>query len=138
MLTLKQIVQKTDPVRIANSKFVRIIKFKSGYTPRGTGYAACQSYSTHHYDSKGRRVINPDKTKYVTVVEFLDKKLHVNVSCSCSDFMYSFEVALHKKGAADIEYSNGMSPDVRNPAHTTACCKHLVQLYFRIRNKLVT
>ena len=45
--------------------------------------------------------------------------------------------ALHKKGAADIEYSNGQMPDITNPGLHVQQCKHLCALYFRIRNKLV-
>jgi len=136
MLKLSTIVTRTDPVRRSNAKFVRLVQFKAGYTPRGTGYAACKSYSTHHYDVHGRVRVNPDRTRYVTVVEFIDKKLHVNVSCSCPDFMYRYEYALHKRKAADLEYSNGQPPDMTNPTQVVGQCKHLVALYLKLRNQI--
>ena len=136
MLTFQYIVRLTDPLRKLNAKLVKIVKFKTGYTTRGTGYAACQSYSTHHYDQHGRKIPNADRNRYVTVVEFVDKKLHCNVSCSCPDFMYRHEVALNRRGAADIEYSNGEMPTTTNPELRVATCKHLIALYLRIRAKL--
>lgn len=65
--------------------------------------------------------------KYVTHIDFLNKK-DVKVSCSCPDFWARWEYALHKRGAADIVYSNGEPPVVRNPRMYPGCCKHLIAL----------
>lgn len=136
MLTLKQIIKRTRPDRIMNARFVKITKLKTGYSRSGRAYAACQSYSTHHITPEGRLVPHKDHTRYVTVIEFLDARLRVNVSCSCDDFKYRAEYALHTHGAADIEYSNGEAATTTNPNNTPQCCKHLVSLYNRIKHKL--
>lgn len=133
MLTFTQILKRTPTPRVLAARFVRIVKLKTGHSrTTGRAYAACQSYSTHHLDAHGHAIRNKDKQQYVTVVEFLDNKLHVNVSCSCPDFTFTAEVALAQRGAADIEYSNGEAPDIRNPHRIPLCCKHLVALYNRI------
>jgi hypothetical protein len=136
MLTLPQIVKKASRLRHEGAQYVRITDMKKGYDSLGRGYVASASYSTHLINSDGKPVRNGDPKKYVTVITFLDNKLHVLVSCSCADFTYRWETALHSKGAADIEYSNGDSPDTTNPTQRGACCKHLIKLYERIRPKL--
>jgi hypothetical protein len=50
------------------------------------------------------------------------------VSCPCERFTYYFEVALAKKGASKIKYSNGDMPVVTNPHMITGLCKHLIAL----------
>lgn len=129
MLTLPQIIRRTNRFRKEGAKYVRIIDTKKGYNSLGQGFIASSSYSTHILGSDGRPYVNRDAHKYVTVITFLDKKLHVNVSCSCSDFLYRWETALSYKGAAEIEYSDGSPPDNTNPQYKAATCKHIVALY---------
>lgn len=136
MLTFPQIIKRADPLRATNARFVRLISYKTGYTKEGFAYAACRSYSTHHVGPDGRRVRNHNRERHTTVVLFLDKKLHVNLSCSCSDFTYRWETALHHHGAADIEYSTGEMPNSTNPFLAPQCCKHLIALYERIKPHL--
>ena len=136
MLTFPQIIKRAEPARVANARFVRLVSYKTGYTQEGFAYAACRSYSTHVIGPDGRRVRNPNRERHTTVVLFLDKKLHVNLSCSCGDFTYRWETALHHHGAADIEYSNGEMPNSTNPYLSPQCCKHLVALYERIKPHL--
>lgn len=136
MLTLHQIARRTNRLRQEGSRYVRIIDMKKGYDSLGRGFVASASYSTHLIDQDGRAIRNPHPHKYVTVITFLDSKLHVLVSCSCADFMYRHEVALHSKEAAEIEYSNGAFPSVTNPGLRTGTCKHLLALYYKIRDKL--
>lgn len=136
MLTFPQIIKLGGKYRDQNARFVRLVRLKTGYTPEGFAFAACQSYSTHHINPKGLRVVNPDRRRYVTVVKFLDAKLHCQVSCSCPDFMYTAEYVLNKRGAAQIEYSNGEAPDIKNPAQVVMVCKHLIRLYQEIQTKL--
>lgn len=57
------------------------------------------------------------------------------VSCSCSDFMYVDEVALFKKANADIYFSNGELPVIKNPKMVPQLCKHLVYLLEHVRRK---
>jgi len=130
MLTLKQIVQRTTGPRKENARYVKILDVKKGYNSIGQGFIASSSYSTHIIDEKGRPIRHPNPQRYVTVITFLDRKLHVSVSCSCDDFLYRHEYALNSKGAADIEYSNGEPPTTTNPGLKTGQCKHLYKLYF--------
>lgn len=139
-LTLQQIIRRTTGLRKSNAKYVRLVKLTTGHwkvgPDKGLGYVAAQSYSTHVQDAHGVVTRNPDQTRYVTVITFIDSKLHVRCSCSCPDFLYRWEVALNNKGAAEIEYSNGALPNITNPQMRPASCKHLVCLYERIKNKL--
>lgn len=130
MLTLPEIIRRTPDTRKVASKYVRLEKVIKGYNDIGQAFIAAQSYSTHRFDptiKKWKPVTS--KTKYVTVVTFLNRKLQCKVSCSCGDFTYRAEVALHRKGAADIEYSNGAPPIITNPRLRAFGCKHLVKLY---------
>ncbi len=136
MLTLDQIARRTNNFRRMGSKFVRFTDTKKGYLSNGNGYIAAASYSTHRIDSAGRAYVNQQPSKYVTVFEFLDTQLHVNISCSCEDNTYRWEWALWNRGAAEIEYSNGDAPDIRNPTYKAACCKHAYALYQKIKPKL--
>lgn len=136
MLTLDQIARRTSRLRQQGARFVRFTDLKKGYLSNGNGYIAGASYSTHRIGSDGRAVPNPDPSKYVTVFEFLDTELHVKCSCSCSDFTFRWEWALWNRGAAEIEYSNGDSPNMTNPQYKPAMCKHSLALYDKIKGKL--
>lgn len=133
MLTFPEIVKRTPKLRQENAKYVKLVSPKFGYTPKGHAFVAVKSWSTKVITRQGLIVKKTNPDKYVTVVEFLDDKLHVNLSCSCPDFMYRFEVALHNNQAANIEYSNGELPVMTNPAMVAACCKHCIALFDRLR-----
>jgi hypothetical protein len=138
MLTLPQLYQRTTSDRKQRSIYVRLLKVKAGYTKEGLGFIACQSYSRYKIDQSGKPVRNVKPNKYVTIIMFLDKSLHVKVSCSCEDNMFMYEVANHYKDAADIEYSNGDAPNIKNPKHNPGMCKHLIALFEHIKPKLVS
>lgn len=136
MLTIHQIAKKTTRLRKEGARYVRFTDIKKGYLSNGNGYIAGASYSTHIIGPDGRPVVNQAPNKYVTVIEFLDRRLHAKVSCSCSDFLYRWEVALNNKEAAEIEYSNGEWPSMTNPQGSARWCKHLQRLYDNIKAKL--
>lgn len=136
MLTIHQIVRKASKLRQEGARYVKFTDVKKGYLTNGHGYIAGASYSTHVIGSDGRPHRNEDPSKYVTVIEFVDQKLHVKISCSCADFTYRWEWALWNKNAAEIEYSNGDPPTSTNPQGKTAACKHMVALYNKIKSKL--
>lgn len=137
MLTLPQVFAKTDKLRQENARFVRFLRSKKGHNSNGQGFIAVQSHSYKKVDAHGVIHDEPAANKYVTIITFLDNKLHCNLSCSCPDFMYRWEVALHNKKAADVEYSNGAAPNTTNPAQKPAMCKHLIAVYFKIQQHLV-
>ena len=62
------------------------------------------------------------KHKYVAVAKWLNSRGHIDLSCSCPDFMYTYEVALKRKGAAQIKYSDGELPVDRNPRAIPGAC----------------
>lgn len=136
MLTLPQIAKRTNRLRLEGARYVRIVDMKKGWDSLGRGWVACSSYSTHIIGPDGKPRPNENPNKYVTVFTFLDTKLHVIVSCSCADFTYRWETALHNKGAAEIEYSNGDWPSITNAAGKNAMCKHAIKLYEKIKPKL--
>jgi len=136
MLTLPQIAQRTNRLRQEGSRYVRIIHMKKGWDSLGRGFVACSSYSTHIISGDGRPIKNTNPSRYITVITFLDTQLHVNISCSCGDFTYRWETALHHKSAADIEYSNGEWPVITNPQGRGWACKHLLALYYKIKPQL--
>lgn len=138
MLTLPQIYQRTDKRRKESAKYVKIIHQKRGWDSLGRGYVACASYSTKEWNPwKQKYVKNPRiKNRYVSVFVFLDPRLHVVVSCSCADFKYRWEFSLNQTQAAEIEYSNGEFPKIRNPQLAKRMCKHLLKLYEVIKPEL--
>lgn len=131
-LTLSYMYRMTPRNRKASARYVKITRLKKTVDKKGYPIAACQSYSTHTVLPSGRTVRSPNRNKYVTTITILDRKYNARLSCSCDDFMFTWEVALHNRGAAKIEFSNGEPPDSRNPSHRPGMCKHLVALYEQI------
>lgn len=137
MLTFPQIIRKTSKLRKLNATYVKLTRLKVGYNRKGQAFIAAQSYSTHVFDPKKLKPVKSlNRTRYVTSVTFLNNKLQVRCSCSCPDFTYRAEYALSKRGAAEIEYSNGEAPVTTNPGLVPMCCKHLVAVYEHIKEKL--
>lgn len=136
MLNLRQLAKRTSEDRKQRSLYVKITGMKAGYTKGGLGYVAAKTQSTHVVNAKGRLVRNPEPHQYITMITFIDNKLHCHVSCSCSDLTYRWEWANANKGAGEIEYSNGDAPDTNNPGYKPSLCKHLFRLYEKIKPKL--
>lgn len=135
-LTLRQIISKGGKFRELGAQYVNLTKFKTGYTPDGYAYAACQSYSTHRVTKQGYKVVNHTRQRYITVIKFMDARLHCSLSCSCDDFKYTWETVLNKKGAAELEFSNGEDPSITNPFHHIGICKHLIALWWKIEPRV--
>lgn len=135
-MNLPQLLKRTPRSRFRSADYVRLVKLKMGYDKDGKAIAYCQSYSTHIIDQDGNVVKNPTRYHYVTYIKFIDNKLNVNVSCSCPDFMYTWETVLHDKGAAEIEYSNGDPSLIRNPQQRVGACKHTIKLLQKIKDKV--
>lgn len=133
-MTMRQILKSTPKSRQFSASFVKLREVKVG---RAKTTAApvirAKSYSTHNH--KGERKLYKPNT-YVSLVEIHSQ--HVVLSCSCDDFWAVWEVALEKRGAARVEYSNGERPIERNPQMIPGCCKHLYALGTKLieKNKL--
>lgn len=128
-LTLKQVIWNLrkfpgGQLRFERAAFVRAVQLTVGRSKKtGKMRFVCR---TNTPENRGGKVV---LDKYVTTVELIDpKKQYVKVSCSCPDFWATWEVALAQKGAADVLYSNGEMPDMRNPSRVAGCCKHVVKL----------
>jgi len=108
--------------RILNSKKTKLIS-----VPLRTLYATIYDRETAKELGKIRR-----HKLYIRAIDGPAHKLsagnHVVVSCSCENFLYVDEVALNKKDAANIRYSNAKLPVETNPLMVPQCCKHLFRL----------
>ena len=93
-------------------------------------YAYASTYSTKLYDKKTRVwYTKPMPKVYDTFIMINPKRKNVVLSCSCPDFLYRHEVALYRKGGAEITYSNGRLPKITNPKYRATCCKHCLAMY---------
>lgn len=104
--------------RFERSNYVRAVQLTVGRSKKtGKVRFLCR---TNTPERRGGQMV---MDKYVTMIELQDpKKQTVKVSCSCPDFWATWEVALSRKGAADIIHSNGEPPDTRNPKGVAAAC----------------
>lgn len=136
MLTLDQLYQRTTEDRKQRAQYVKLMQTKVGHTELGLGFIAARTYSTYKVNNQGQLVRNINPQHYVSMIVFLDRKLHVHVSCSCGDNCFRWETANSYKNAAEIEYSNGEAPNITNPRYNPGLCKHLTRLYESIRPRL--
>lgn len=130
-LTIKQVLRSLYKFpggyeRIQRVPQVKVTSFKRGYSKSMdlTRFLA----RTRTPEQLGGRVVMQN---YTTMLDFRGPR-YAKVSCSCPDFVYTWEWALWKHGNADIVFGNGEPPDSRNPAHLPGCCKHLVALINRM------
>jgi hypothetical protein len=124
-MTISQIMNSTPKTRRDKAKQVAILGIKIKTNLDGMPMVVAKTRSTQK--NTGKEIKPSEATHYVTTIEVYPKK-EVIVSCSCDDFLYTWEVALVKKGAARVEFSNGKKPTDRNPAMTPGCCGHTYAL----------
>lgn len=135
-MTLDQIIKSSLPLRKANARLVKVVAYKTGRDKQGLATAVAKTYTPQEYNMQRKLVSARDQNKYVSSIKFLDKKLHVKVSCSCPDFVFAgWEWSLHERGAADIVYGNGEPPNEKNPSYLPGCCKHLIALRALVKGK---
>ena len=129
MLTFPQIRAKLSSKKKALAKLVKIDDPRIGYK-KGFPFFIAKTHSDYILDGKGRMKANPSADEwYLTNISILDKKGHIELSCSCPDFLFRHEVALADKDASTIEYSNGDYPKDTNPLLEPTCCKHCLAFY---------
>lgn len=56
-------------------------------------------------------------------------KVSILANCTCPDFKYRWETILHKNNSARRITSNGNMPDIQNPTHKLAFCKHILSAW---------
>lgn len=141
MLTLRQILANTPRNIRQNSKHVVIIQARLSFkvkrilndqkklvsVPLRSLYAVAYDRETAKHLGRIRRHKLSIKAIDGPAHKLSDGN-HVIVSCNCENFMYVDEVALNKKDAADIKYSNAKLPVETNPLMLPQCCKHLFRL----------
>lgn len=135
-MTLSQLAARTTMDRIERARHVKLLQTKIGHNAEGQGFIAAQTTTTRKVDPHGRLVRVTSGSKYVTMITFVDKKLHCIVSCSCDDNLFRWEVANTKRKASEIEYSNGENPVVTNPKLNPGLCKHLYAVFVSVRSRL--
>lgn len=131
MLTISKILAKSPENWLNNASSCVVSNYKKIVDSEdGNPVVLAIIYST--LDSKGNPKTNPVKHKcYIKGLNGKNKKIvesKVEVSCDCEAFLYWSEVALYKKDASPIFFSNGADAVVRNPKHVPFMCKHTITL----------
>jgi hypothetical protein len=119
-MTIRQILAKTPNDRKIRANYVKITELKRKANRDGSTLFLAKSHSFKDNEGNTKRVKG---NTYVTQIRAMGKS--VIVGCTCDDFWATWEVALHKQGAAPIKYSNGEEPNTRNPLNIPGACKHV-------------
>lgn len=125
MKTLRQLVKTCPMVQFDKAKVTYILKaaLKQDREKRRALLALVQ-----RIDEKGKH----DRHKVQIVAVEPDEKIsegYVRVSCSCGFHVYwGQEFLLTQKDASWIQYSDGSSPDIRNPQHRIMLCHHVLRV----------
>ena len=143
MLTIKQILANTPRDRLFRSQYVLLsgLQFRAVKFDKDKNIILPPSYEVRTQTRLGSPMPQYERGKiYKTSVVSLDGRIpinngHVKVLCSCPDYLFTWEVALHKYGAADIIYSNGEYPEIKNPLEIPGVCKHLAAFLIYLRHK---
>ncbi len=135
-MKMDTLVTKSEAFRKINSKLVRVVQYKAGRDKKGYAVAMARTYSRREVNVHRHLVPARDRNKYVSSIRFLDKKLNVEVSCSCPDYVFAgWEWSNAQVGASKIIYGNGEPPDLKNPGHRPGLCKHLIALRALVKEK---
>ena len=134
-LTAKQIIDSAFPIVKKSAKYVVLRKtVQKGFMKSGAPKAIFTAKSTA--DANGNPIRGLAKTHKVAVwAPSPREKLHLGpvlVTCDCEYFCFNCEVALAKKGASLIHFSNGEHPEVTNPRLIPSPCKHVYVALIRV------
>lgn len=130
-MTAKQLMAKTPKSRKDAAIYTRVKEAKKGKKGDNLLFVA-KTVTTRK--ASGDRKTPPEPYTYISTIE-VNPKGHCIVSCSCEDFMFTWEYTLKQKGAARIEYSNGESSKDRNPAQIPGTCKHIYGFLSKLQDK---
>ena len=137
MLTLKKMESQTPGKIFNNSKITKIISLRKGRTKIGARYVVAKTSTPDLYYGKApvydTSILVLKRKPCAVKVPLKNLRIsqaYVKVACSCPYFTFwGCEVPLYKSDAADIFYSNGKDPNIRNPAQRRWVCKHLLVLF---------
>lgn len=132
-LSIKQILEKAWALDIATSKYVSVYKVKpiknrNGYTITTLTREPGQGVRKHSM------FIFAADSRYNGPLYLCPK---VKIGCDCERWLFTFEVAMTYRGAANVIFSNGMLPLETNRGLKIGVCKHLIRaLIYIVKNKL--
>ena len=139
-MKVEDLIKSSVPRVKEGAKSAVINSVKPSVSRDGRARIVCVSLTRADLDGtpKDRNKIR----KYKQTVESLEpeKRLrlaYVKVSCTCDDYWATWEYALHRKGAADIKFSNGEKPIDKNPKLIPGVCKHLYRVLMGIKTSKV-
>ena len=134
-LTARQMMRATPYAMKENARHVRVRSIKRLRTSKGRfAFVSTMTDPDHAWQEQPHHqridVLRPRGES-----DIFDKGSRLKVSCDCGNFLYTWEVALARRGAADIVYSNGRWPKVTNPQGVPGVCKHLYRLFAHLKTQ---
>tara|TARA_Y100001963_G_C6790611_1_gene455187 strand:+ start:3141 stop:3770 length:630 start_codon:yes stop_codon:yes gene_type:complete len=132
-LTLRQLIKSTPKFMRLNGEECAFKKWKKTTSKVG-GRPAVVASVVHNTQFK----VDRETPHQVTVIglnpdlKLSDRKQKVMVSCDCENYLYVWEYANAKHGAAKIIYGNGEAPVMTNPGESPGLCKHASAVADRI------
>lgn len=129
--SLKELIRDTFKICINNAVDVEAHRYRSAKTKAGRKAVKGIMWTNDPF--------RPDKVRryHETYIVGLDKNgedkplykhKRVLVQCTCENYVYWWEYANARCGAAYLIYSNGEPPVWTNPGMSVGLCKHLVAL----------
>lgn len=135
-LTLRQLHRNTPRLMKENGAECTVKKFKR--TKTASGLPAVTAVVRHNDPWRPDAVPRDHQVQIIGRVhdtKLSDRKQKVLCSCDCENYVYMWEYANAKYGAARIIYGNGEAPNFTNPGETPGLCKHLVATVDAILSK---
>lgn len=132
-MTLKQLLRNTPKFMKYNAEECSFKKWKKTKSKVGNR-PAIVAQLVHNTPFKTDR----ERPHEVTIIglnpdlALSSPKQRVMVSCQCENYIYMWEYANAKHGAAKIIYGNGEAPNFTNPGEVPGLCKHATAVTNRI------
>ena len=133
-LSIIQLLRKVGKTQILNSKYVRIKRVQFNQE-KNLFKIETQTYDpeTKQYRTHIQRIYPADRSYKGK----LSDCPRIKVACNCGNYLFCAEVALSYHNAADIIYSDGSYPIIKNPSLKPQVCKHLLKdLLFLVQKGL--
>ena len=123
-LSIIQLLRKVGKTQILNSKYVRIKRVQFNQE-KNLFKIETQTYDpeTKQYRTHIQRIYPADRSYKGK----LSDCPRIKVACNCGFHLFFSEVSLAYQNAADIIYSDGSYPIVRNPSLKPWVCKHILK-----------
>lgn len=132
-MTLRQLLKNTPKFMKYNAEECVFKKWKKT-TSKAGGRPAVVSKVVHNSQFK----VDRERPHEVTMIglnpdlKISDRKQKVMVSCECENYMFMWEYANAKHGAAKLIYGNGEPPSFTNPGEVAGLCKHATAVANRV------